>query len=333
MDQPLRISVPLATYGDAPFLEEQLESLIAQEHPPYEVVIGDDTRDDRLVGRLQAFANRAPFPVSYTRNEEQLGPTDNFLSLVTRCRGDAVAYCDQDDIWDRRKLAIAAARLSEHPSAGLYIHASVPVSPELRRIRRRNMGPQRNHTAARLQGDWQDGAYGHAMVARRRLLATLDPAKRPQSRAWDGPMIHDEWTFFIAFALTPIVYDTTPSVLYRVHEDNMVGPPPTLTDAISSSGREIHAGICADARRLCATYADFWHRAEVDEGGRAHRYFAAQAELWARRLRAANARSVPRHLSQLSANAAAGDYRARQRGGVGVRGLLRDMSFVGAVQR
>ena len=44
---------------------------------------------------------------AHIRNQERLGPVQNFARAVSLCRGDYVALCDQDDIWDAEKLALS----------------------------------------------------------------------------------------------------------------------------------------------------------------------------------------------------------------------------------
>ncbi len=51
----------------------------------------------------------APFPVRFIRNEVKLGSTKNFEKAILRCSGDAIALCDQDDVWQKDKLELRGA--------------------------------------------------------------------------------------------------------------------------------------------------------------------------------------------------------------------------------
>src|SRR5579872_6862490 len=104
----MRISVALTTYNGERYLESQLESLVTQQRPPYELIVGDDGSTDRTLEILQRFAARAPFAVQVTKNAERLGWQRNFAAVALRCAGDYVAFCDQDDVWRADKLARAA---------------------------------------------------------------------------------------------------------------------------------------------------------------------------------------------------------------------------------
>jgi glycosyltransferase involved in cell wall biosynthesis len=54
-DTPL-ISIALCTYNGERFLREQLDSLLAQEHPNFEIVAVDDASTDGTLAILEACA-------------------------------------------------------------------------------------------------------------------------------------------------------------------------------------------------------------------------------------------------------------------------------------
>jgi glycosyltransferase involved in cell wall biosynthesis len=72
------LSVAMCTYNGAIFLPAQLESIARQERLPDELVIGDDCSTDDSVAVLEAFADRAPFPVRLHVNDHNVGSTKNF---------------------------------------------------------------------------------------------------------------------------------------------------------------------------------------------------------------------------------------------------------------
>jgi glycosyltransferase involved in cell wall biosynthesis len=100
----LKISVALATFNGTRYLLEQLQSLALQEFLPHELVAVDDGSSDNTVGLLQQFAQVTPFPVRIHQNASRLGYGMNFLKAAKLCCGDAIAFCDQDDVWAPAKL-------------------------------------------------------------------------------------------------------------------------------------------------------------------------------------------------------------------------------------
>ena len=114
----MNISVAMCTYNGSRFLAEQLESIGRQTKPPFELIICDDGSTDSTPEIVRNFADGAPFPVRFIRNEVKLGSTRNFEQAIRRCSGDAIALCDQDDVWQKDKLEWAARVLESDPEVG-----------------------------------------------------------------------------------------------------------------------------------------------------------------------------------------------------------------------
>lgn len=111
----MRISIAMATYNGAKYLQEQLDSLLLQTHLPDELVICDDNSTDDTQAIIKRFAMHAPFQVKIFRNERNIGYTKNFSKAIERCTGDIIFMCDQDDLWDELKLEIIMKLYSESP--------------------------------------------------------------------------------------------------------------------------------------------------------------------------------------------------------------------------
>ncbi len=116
------MSVALATYNGAAYVEAQLRSLADQTRPPDELVVTDDGSSDGTVALVEAFAETAPFAVRISVNQRRLGYTHNFGEALRRCRGDVVFLCDQDDVWYPKKIERILEFLGENPAVHLVIH-------------------------------------------------------------------------------------------------------------------------------------------------------------------------------------------------------------------
>jgi glycosyltransferase involved in cell wall biosynthesis len=102
------ISVALAAYNGARYLQEQLDSLAAQRRLPDELVVVDDASSDGTVGILERFRATAPFEVKVHRNTANLGYSANFEVAISRCTGDIIFMSDQDDVWFPEKIEAVA---------------------------------------------------------------------------------------------------------------------------------------------------------------------------------------------------------------------------------
>ena len=79
-----RISIAMATYNGGSNVMEQLESLLAQERLLDELVVSDDGSSDATVELVEPFGARAPFDVTVTRNERNLGFAANSAGAPSR---------------------------------------------------------------------------------------------------------------------------------------------------------------------------------------------------------------------------------------------------------
>ena len=216
-----RISVALATHDGERFLREQLDSLARQTLPPTELVVQDDASTDGTLAVLDDFARDSPFPVRIASNESRLGFSTTFLVAASRCEGDAIAFCDQDDVWLEHKLEGCGGALAE-PDVMLAMHSSRVVDETL--VAAGRVYPRYSDAVlARLGGDPWLAVRGMSMVFRAELMRVGDWRARPRSHYVDGPMHHDEWIYGLARALGRIALIGEPLALYRQHGANVTG--------------------------------------------------------------------------------------------------------------
>jgi len=100
----MRISVAMATYNGAIYLQEQLDSFLQQTRQPDELVVCDDGSTDDTLQILEAFQQQAPFSVQIYRNDHNLGYIKTFEKTLSRCSGDIIFLSDQDDVWHSNKI-------------------------------------------------------------------------------------------------------------------------------------------------------------------------------------------------------------------------------------
>lgn len=220
-----RISVALATYNGDRFLRAQLQSLLEQETLPWELVIGDDGSTDSTVQILEDFAKESPFPVSITRNDTQLGYGDNFLMTASRCNGDWIAFCDQDDVWLPNKISDCAnAICDEHRELSLILQPAYLTDEHLQCTGRRfpRTRTQRFYAANENFGFWV--WPGFIKTVRSDIVRKVPFCDRPRSYfPREHRQSHDKWTCMIANAVGGILYLKEPAALYRRHSAALTG--------------------------------------------------------------------------------------------------------------
>lgn len=204
----MTISIALATYNGAQYLQEQLDSFVKQTRQPDELVVCDDNSKDNTVEILKTFSKNAPFHVHIYQNETRLGYIKNFDHALSLCSGDIVFLSDQDDAWFPNKLEEIEEVLSRSPEAMLIINDQIITDINLTPTNYTILG---NIQALGLEQSWHSA--GGCMAIRRPFLNILLPI--PSSAHG-----HDGWISTLANALSVCHIYKKPLQLYRRHEVN-----------------------------------------------------------------------------------------------------------------
>jgi glycosyltransferase involved in cell wall biosynthesis len=216
------VSVALATYNGERYIDEQLDSLLAQTVLPCELVVSDDGSTDGTLARVRAFAERAPFPVRILDKTERLGFADNFLHAAEQCSGDLIVFCDQDDVWQPGKIAVARDRVVADDSL-LTMHRLELVDAELNHIGLYDQGIAGDQVFQPLEIDPYYIGSGNSMLFRRELLRVFPRARRPLQPGETRQMGHDHWLYVLAAALGRVSHIAEPLLRYRQHGTNWGG--------------------------------------------------------------------------------------------------------------
>ena len=98
------ISIALCTYNGAEFLVQQLESILSQSYQNIEIIIGDDCSTDDTLRIIAKYECEDP-RIKIYKNAKNIGFNKNFGKTISLTTGDFIALSDQDDIWDKHKIA------------------------------------------------------------------------------------------------------------------------------------------------------------------------------------------------------------------------------------
>ena len=104
------ISVCIATYNGERFIEEQLASILPQLKEGDEVLISDDHSTDATLEIVKKF--RSPL-VRIIEGPCNGSLISNFEHALTKCKGDYIFLCDQDDKWLPNKVEVTLKALQK----------------------------------------------------------------------------------------------------------------------------------------------------------------------------------------------------------------------------
>ena len=208
----MKVCVLISTYNGEKFLQEQIDSILAQKGVEVDILVRDDGSSDATCSLLDKWQEQG---LLKWYKGENLGFARSFMNLLSTATGyDYYAFCDQDDLWLEDKLQRAVSALEKiDDKVKLYcsnvyyykngqtfggIHQTEPVFDKYTCLMR-NISP------------------GCTMVMSsdlREILVSALPTKL---------IAHDFWVYQVAMLLGTVYYDFVPTMLYRQHENNQIG--------------------------------------------------------------------------------------------------------------
>ncbi|HEV2149875.1 MAG TPA: glycosyltransferase family 2 protein [Longimicrobiaceae bacterium] len=148
---PPRVSVVTIFLNAERFLDEAVESLLAQTYRDWELVLVDDGSTDGSTAMAREWAARFPERVRYA---EHPGHANRGMSAsrnlgIRLARGEYVALLDADDVYLPRKLEHQVALLDASPGVGMvygateywYSWTGRPEDAARDRLRTRGLAP------------------------------------------------------------------------------------------------------------------------------------------------------------------------------------------------
>lgn len=218
------VVILLATYQGAAHLGVQLDSLAAQTHADWSLIVSDDGSRDGTRDLVRDFAARRPAGQVSLLRGPCAGATRNFLSLLQHVpTGTLAAFCDQDDLWFPDKLARAVAALAAVAGPGHYAARTVIADADLRPLA---ASRQFTRPLSLRNALVQACMAGNTSVFNAAAVGLLRRAA-PHAA---GVISHDWWAYQVTTAFgARILHDPEPALLYRQHPHSEVGRNDTLT--------------------------------------------------------------------------------------------------------
>jgi len=214
------VAILLCTFNGEQFLAEQLDSLEAQTHQNWILVVSDDGSKDSTLNILHEYQTKWSQGKMFIRSGPQKGFCQNFLSLA--CDPDIqasyFAFCDQDDVWLPEKLTVALQTISIKQSSCtpfLYCGRTQYVTEQLLAC---GISPLFASPPGFRNALVQNIAGGNTMLFNLAAKLLIEKA------GLQNVPSHDWWVYqLISGADGVVFYDPTPYLLYRQHDKALIG--------------------------------------------------------------------------------------------------------------
>jgi glycosyltransferase involved in cell wall biosynthesis len=116
-------SVVIIFFDAGAFLEEAIESVLAQTDSGWELLLVDDGSTDQSTSVAQSYVRRFPDRIRHLQHPQHanMGMSASRNLGLRYARGDLLAFLDADDVWFPNKLAQQRELLECQPSAGMLV--------------------------------------------------------------------------------------------------------------------------------------------------------------------------------------------------------------------
>jgi glycosyltransferase involved in cell wall biosynthesis len=201
------ISVCIPTFNGAPYIQEQLSSILSQLGTCSEIIISDDNSTDETIEKIMALNDPR---IIITRNINRSGPVYNMENALKHAKGDLIFLSDQDDIWFPDKISVMTPFLDTYDlvisDASVIDNAGNIIHPSFYAINYSGKGFFRN---------WVNNSFmGCCMAFNRKILNYVLPFPR-------NIAMHDSWIGLNTALVGRYCFLPQPLVYYRRHGQNV----------------------------------------------------------------------------------------------------------------
>ena len=222
-----QIIILLAAYNGSRYVEEMIDSILAQDYTNWKLILSDDGSTDHTPEILESYETRFPEKILFYRSGMRFGNAQNhFMHLLKKFQNDApyLMFADQDDVWHSdkvRKTYEMMKKTEKSPEIPTMVHTDLrvvnqeleelfPSFVEMSSIRGTRM--ELKHLLV------QNVVTGCTMMVNR-ALAELACSSMPQGEI----LMHDWWLALLAAACGNTGFLNEATIDYRQHGGNSVG--------------------------------------------------------------------------------------------------------------
>lgn len=219
LDNPL-VSVLVYNYNYGKYLNDCLESIVAQTYLNIEIIFSDNASTDDSWNIALDFLKKHPGRMTVTRNRKNLGPTANLQNCLDNTRGTYFITLGSDDIMLPEYIEQCIDAFRVEPRLGyVMVHYSFMDSDS-----NRTDEPPFYDQSCIISGEDQAAVYMMAavnpsvsqiMYHRQKYMEAIEGSGTIASR-WYGARIND----FNLCMQYSMAYIKEPLLLFRVHNNN-----------------------------------------------------------------------------------------------------------------
>lgn len=203
------ISICIATFNGEKYVVAQIASIVEAldevQDWDWEIIVSDDQSTDNTVENILSLGLGDKLKI-VTGNRKGIGK--NFENAINHSSGEYIYFCDQDDVWDSKRISATIGNLVEHD---FVVCEAEVVDEYLQQVPKFSLDAFKPGT---LRNFYKNTLTGALLCGRRSAINKLIPFPA-------NSLLHDQWIAVLApFYNLRFCIVSRKLVYYRRHGDN-----------------------------------------------------------------------------------------------------------------
>lgn len=211
-----RVSVCMATYNGAYFIQNQLQSIINQLSKNDEIIISDDGSTDETLKIIANIDDSRIKVFHHIRTNNCTGKnlshkfvSSNFENALVHASGQYIFLSDQDDVWAKNRITFFLKYLLIYD----LVCCNFSIIDEHGQLIRKYGFSSKPISGNFICNVYKMPFYGCCMAFNAKLLKYILPFP-------NNLILHDNWIGFLSMLYGKILYLHEPLHRYRIHSSN-----------------------------------------------------------------------------------------------------------------
>ncbi|HAB60893.1 MAG TPA: glycosyltransferase family 2 protein, partial [Lachnospiraceae bacterium] len=222
------VEIIMAAYNGEKYIKQQIESIMKNTYENIHLTIYDDTKEAQTTATmtdiLRLMTEKYGEKLTYKKNEQNKGCTRNFLEGLQASDAEYTMFSDQDDYWNKDKVERTLEKMKEMENKYGKDTPLVVFTDAIVVDSTLNLIHFSFHRSNHLNTKRVDLA--HLLMENKLIGCTMMMNKALKNKIIAIPKnarVHDWWVALVAAAFGKIGYLEDSTILYRQHEDNVIG--------------------------------------------------------------------------------------------------------------
>lgn len=212
------VDILMATYNGGQYIEQQIDSIIAQSYSDWRLFVRDDGSTDNTVDIVRQYTVTDKRIELVEDNLGNLGVAGNFAALIEHSKSQYTMFADQDDVWFEDKIAISINSIkqleAEKPDTPILIFANSIITNFDLSFKYGTLYAKHQKYQLKDFLFANAGYQGASMIFNKSLQEVLLPFPV-------NIIVHDHYISLVAYLKGYIGYIAQPLAYYRRHNTSV----------------------------------------------------------------------------------------------------------------